>query len=485
MPAVSTSSNAAASVKPRCYALYAITDPAYSSEAVDAAIAGGVTVLQVRNKPASDEAVAREALELRQRHPGLPIFINDRLEVAARHGFHLHVGQHDISYLNARRQLPAHLAIGLTIETYEQLEACIAACQSHQVALPDVVGIGPLHSTATKPDAPEPLGLEVTASIAALAREHDIASVVIGGVTLDDAPALAAIRTDGMCAISALLGARDPEAMARAMLRAFRTRPRVLSIAGTDPTGGAGSQADVKAISAAGGYALAVTTAIVSQNTLGVTDVFTPPKQVLEHQLCAVEDVSIDAVKIGMLGDTQTIATVKAWLERTHPPIVVIDPVMVSTSGHRLLDRKAERDLHGLLPLATVITPNIPELAVCANADLATTIDEAIDQAAHLQRSHEVAVLVKGGHLAGTPENALVTGDGVVRIPNTRVHTGHTHGTGCSMSSALATRMVDDDMLTAARWTTQWLHTALEGADFLRIGHGNGPVDHFASVYRP
>ncbi|AZA10390.1 bifunctional hydroxymethylpyrimidine kinase/phosphomethylpyrimidine kinase [Corynebacterium gerontici] len=265
------------------------------------------------------------------------------------------------------------------------------------------------------------------------------------------------------------------------------SRPRVLSIAGTDPTGGAGAQADIKAISAAGGYALSAITAIVSQNTQGVREVFTPPTSVLASQLNSIsEDVAIDAIKIGMLGQSATVKCVCDWLTRQLPNNVVIDPVMVATSGHRLLDNEAEHALRELLPLATLITPNIPELAVLAGGEPATSLEAAIEQAQELQQHCDTAVLVKGGHLGCKPLNALVSAQSVAIIDNERVHTLNTHGTGCSLSSAIATRLgAGDDLLRACTWATRWLHGALVHADALHVGKGNGPVDHFYYLEPP
>ena len=143
--------------------------------------------------------------------------------------------------------------------------------------------------------------------------------------------------------------------------------PRVLSIAGTDPTGGAGIQADLKSIAANGGYGMAVVTALVAQNTMGVRSVHLPPASFLIEQLDAVsDDVEIDAVKIGMLANAEIIDTVRGWLGRVRPPLVVLDPVMVATSGDRLLDVEAEVAMRSLLSQVDLVTPNIPELAVLA-----------------------------------------------------------------------------------------------------------------------
>lgn len=263
--------------------------------------------------------------------------------------------------------------------------------------------------------------------------------------------------------------------------------PRVLSIAGTDPTGGAGIQADLKSIAANGGYGMAVVTALVAQNTHGVRSVHTPPTDFLTEQLDAVsDDVRIDAVKIGMLGSAQVSETVRTWLQRVDPPIVVLDPVMVATSGDRLLDADAEAALADLLPHADLITPNLPELAVLAGTDEASSWDEAVRQATTVSERYGVLVLAKGGHASGdTVHDALVSADGVLAgFDAPRVHTSNTHGTGCSMSSAVATlRSQTGDWSAAVEQAKTWLTESIRHADELHVGTGNGPVNHFATLW--
>lgn len=264
--------------------------------------------------------------------------------------------------------------------------------------------------------------------------------------------------------------------------------PRVLSIAGTDPTGGAGIQADLKSIAAAGGYGMCVVTALVAQNTQGVREIHTPPQSFLRAQLDSVfDDVTVDAVKIGMLGDADTTRTVSEFLAQHSVPVVVVDPVMVATSGDRLLTEDAEDTLRTLVrEHATVVTPNIPELAVLCDDTPATTFDEAVSQGRRYAADANVSVLVKGGHLTGDhASNALITPDGDTHIADVpRVRTKNTHGTGCSLSAALATRLVLDDAPAAVEWASAWLHEAIAHADDLEVGQGHGPVHHFHQLYR-
>ena len=272
---------------------------------------------------------------------------------------------------------------------------------------------------------------------------------------------------------------------------ALRATPRVLSIAGTDPTGGAGIHADLKSIAANGGYGMAVITALVAQNTCGVRSVHTPPAVFLREQLDAVsDDVTIDAVKIGMLADVEVIREVRSWLEACRPPLVVLDPVMVATSGDRLLAPSAEQALRDLVPLVDLVTPNLPELAVLLAEPQAQNWAEAIEQGKRLSSSSGVTVLVKGGHLteAHCPD-ALVNTQGllptsVVEFHSPRIVTSNTHGTGCSLSSAIATVQArTGDWVESLAQVKDWLQDALAHADDLEVGIGNGPIHHFHRLF--
>lgn len=261
----------------------------------------------------------------------------------------------------------------------------------------------------------------------------------------------------------------------------------VLSIAGSDPSGGAGIQADIKTISTLGGYAMAAITCLTAQNTQGVRSVHVPPAAFLSEQLEALsDDIRLDAVKIGMLGTEEVVQVVADWLSErraaSDPPYIVLDPVMVSRSGHRLLAADAVEAIRDrLCPLVDVVTPNLPELADLLGASEVTDWDGALDQARELARRTGTLVLVKGGHLDGAScPDALVHPDGKVhQLPGERVNTRHTHGTGCTLSSAIATlRPAREDWLTTVQDAKTWLTGAIVAADGLAIGQGNGPVDH-------
>ena len=261
--------------------------------------------------------------------------------------------------------------------------------------------------------------------------------------------------------------------------------PNILSIAGSDPSGGAGVQADIKAISANGGYAMAAITGLTAQNTRGVRAVQIISSDMVEAQIAALrDDIRIDAIKIGMLGDATTIAAVANSLEGLDAPIV-LDPVMVAKGGDRLLAADAVAALRDLLlPRATVLTPNLPEAADLLGVAEARNLDEMRAQGEALLGLGSGTVLMKGGHLAGrTATDLLVSPGGVVELSAPRTPTRNTHGTGCTLSSALAAWMgAGHPASEAARRAKAHVAAAIAAADTLTVGSGHGPVDHFHAL---
>jgi hydroxymethylpyrimidine/phosphomethylpyrimidine kinase len=262
---------------------------------------------------------------------------------------------------------------------------------------------------------------------------------------------------------------------------------RVLSIAGSDPSGGAGIQADLKAFSAMGAYGMAALTALTAQNTRGVFGVHEVPPAFVAAQLEAIfADVQVDAVKIGMLSHPAVIEVVAAALERHQPRHVVLDPVMVAKSGDRLLREEAIDALRSrLLPLATLVTPNLPELGALLGAAPPQTEAEMRAGGAALLALGARAALIKGGHLPGAAcVDLLVWPGGVARFAGPRIETAHTHGTGCSLSSAVAARLGRGEGLEAAVGASvAWLRGAIAAAGALGVGGGHGPVHHFHALW--
>ncbi len=263
--------------------------------------------------------------------------------------------------------------------------------------------------------------------------------------------------------------------------------PNVLSIAGSDPSGGAGIQADIKAISANGAFAMAALTALTAQNTQGVTGIHLVPPDFVQHQIAAIfADIRVDAVKIGMIGNADIAAAVADALDgHTNIPIV-LDPVMIAKGGAALLQPDAVNTLRDrLLPMATVLTPNLPEAAHLLKTDIAITRDEMVAQGAALCSLGATAVLMKGGHLEGPDSpDCLITSDTVTWFDAPRTATANTHGTGCTLSAALAAQLAKGQGMAAATGTAKsYVAHAIANADALSVGTGHGPTHHFASLY--
>ncbi len=258
--------------------------------------------------------------------------------------------------------------------------------------------------------------------------------------------------------------------------------PNILSIAGSEPSGGAGIQADLKAISANGGYGMAALTGLTAQNTCGVSGIHMVPPAFIAAQIQAVfEDIRVDAVKIGMLGDAAVIAAVAQALDGCACPIV-LDPVMVAKSGDRLLAAQAVAALRDqLIPRATVITPNLPEAADLLNCPEAQDRAQMEEQAAALLELGSGLVLLKGGHLGGYDSpDLLMSANRRSWLEGPRHATRNSHGTGCSLSSALATALVlSEDAEQAVRSAKAYVSNAISGSDRLCVGRGHGPLDHF------
>ena len=253
---------------------------------------------------------------------------------------------------------------------------------------------------------------------------------------------------------------------------------KVLSIAGSDSIGGAGIQADIKTITMLGCYAMTAITAVTVQNTCGVTGVMDVPPEYIEAQIGAVfTDVVPDAVKIGMVSKRESILAIASRLKQYQPKHIVADPVMVSTSGHALLDPDAVDTLRSaLLPLATVITPNLPETAVLLGREV-QNIAEMKAAAQELAAQFGTAVLVKGGHLTETAADVLYADGQTYVFETERVETQNTHGTGCTLSSAIASGLAKGMTLPESVKAAKDYITGALKAGF-DIGRGNGPLLH-------
>lgn len=520
------------------------------ADVVAAALRGGATFIQLRAKHADAreltamaEAIAAVIAQAGKADT-VAFVIDDRVDAAwqcRELGIKVdgvHIGQDDMMPEQARALLGPDAIIGLSAETLPHIKTANA--------LPDgtidYIGAGPLHYTATKPDAAavEADGTKHALGIAGaqlLCEASRYPVVVGGGVHADDVPALARTAADGWFVVSAIAAADDPERATRELLQAWiavrgdarhgvaasaashlqsdaaappqcgaamfdvkqpHGLPPVLTVAGSDSSGGAGIQADLKTMLANGVFGMSAITSLTAQNTTGVRAVQNADPSILADQIDAVfEDIPPMAVKIGMVSSAALIETIADRLTAHQARNIVLDPVMVATSGAKLIDDDAVAALTTrLFPLATVITPNMPETEALleqalqerssANDDpAARLLSEGIRAEADMETAARTlaehfgcAVLVKGGHGVKDANDVLVEPDGTATwFTSPRIDNPNTHGTGCTLSSAIASHLALGETLPqAVRSAKDYLTGAL--AEQLDLGHGSGPMDH-------
>jgi len=463
------------------HGLYLVTDQAERLvERVRKALSGGVSVLQYRDKVRKYEQ--RLALGHELKHLcaefGVKFIVNDDLDLALTlDADGLHLGQEDGDPADARALLGPRKIIGVSTHS---LEEALAA----QAAGADYVGFGAIYPTDSKDVSAMP-GLE---GLARLKGQLQIPIVAIGGITRDKAGAVIDAGADATAVISAVLSARSPGLAAAELSLLFNRlvphpRGSVLTVAGSDSGGGAGIQADLKTVTLLGSYGASAITALTAQNTKGVTGVFPVPPEFLAEQLDAVlSDIPIDVVKVGMLFSPENTALLADKLASYAMRMVVVDPVMSAKGGKALLEEEALSVLKKrLIPLCYLLTPNIPE----AERLTGLTIDdqggmELAARALHLMGARNV--LVKGGHLSeGMVTDLLFDGNGFTRYSAPRVLTRNTHGTGCTLASAIASYLAQGEPLpNAVQLAKQFVTRAIKFAQ--PLGKGHGPVNHFMAA---
>ena len=252
----------------------------------------------------------------------------------------------------------------------------------------------------------------------------------------------------------------------------------VLTIAGSDCSGGAGIQADIKTMIMNGVYAMSAITALTAQNTTGVYGIQETSPEFLDNQLdCIFTDIFPDAVKIGMLSSAEIMHHVAVKLQQYHAHHIVLDPIMISTSGHRLMDKDAEQTLQKeLFPLAEIITPNIPEAEILCGMEIHTE-EDMVAAAKAIYEDLGCAVLLKGGHNINDTNDLLYTKEEVSWFKGKRINNPNTHGTGCTLSSAIAANLAKGfDLKTSVQRAKDYISRAL--ADMLDLGAGSGPMNH-------
>ena len=464
--------------------LYAVTDRSWLKggetleEAVQAALSGGVTILQLREKHASHGELVAAARRLKPvcEAYGVPLIIDDDVEAVLESGADgVHVGQEDMTVADARRILGPDKIIGAS--AHSEAEAREAVRQGA-----DYLGCGAVFATATKNDT-TPLSRE---ELRRICRCVEVPAVAIGGITEANCMELAASGIAGIAVVSAIFAAEDKRTAARRLRllaeRIAGKRRAVLTIAGSDCSGGAGIQADLKTMLANGVYGMSAITALTAQNTTGVYGILESTPEFLASQLdCIFGDIRPDAVKTGMVSSAGLIRVIGEKLKEYGAEHIVVDPVMVSTSGSKLLQEEAMEALTSvLLPMAEVITPNIPEAEVLSGMEIASAAD--METAAEkIFRAYGCAVLCKGGHSLNDANDLLCDGEGCTWFAGRKIDNPNTHGTGCTLSSAIAANLAKGmELREAVAVAKEYISGALAAG--LDLGKGSGPLDHGFAV---
>ena len=462
-------------ISPEQLRLYAVTDRKWLAEGetletvVETLVRSGVTCVQLREKHASDEEIISEGKKLNEicRKHHVPLIVNDRPDLAKKIGAAgVHVGLSDMGIEKARELLGEDFIIGGSAHNVKE------ALQA-QKAGADYIGCGAVFGSQTKSDVTT-LAKE---ELCAIWEAVEIPVVAIGGITAENIKELTGTGIDGVAVVSGLFAAKDKPEMVRRFLKAFEMK-KVLTIAGSDCSGGAGIQADLKTMAANGVYGMSAVMALTAQNTTGVQGIMEVTPEFAGQQIDSIfTDIRPDAVKIGMLSSGEIIHVVAEKLKEYQAEHIVLDPVMVSTSGHRLIQKDAEQSLKKeLFPLAELITPNIPEAEVLSGRKIKNAQD--MESAAEkIVEEYGCAVLLKGGHRINDANDFLCTGEKKVWICGERVENPNTHGTGCTLSSAIASNLAKGaGMEEAVQKAKEYLTEALK--EQLDLGAGSGPMDH-------
>jgi len=466
--------------------LYVITPDSSAEDILTAtqlALKGGATIVQLRDKLSPFAHQLSTAIKLRELcHTYAACFIvNDSIELALQaNADGVHLGQDDGDVAQARAQLGPDKIIGVSVQSVAQ------ALRAREQRV-DYLGCGSVYPTDTKGDAVH-IGV---AELGRVCAAVDIPVVAIGGICAANLPEVIRHGACSAAVVSAVMNAPRPDVAARELSLMFRQlgsnlaaalpRGSVLTIAGSDSSGGAGIQADLKTITLLGSYASSAITALTAQNTTGVQGIYPVAAEFVVQQAQAVlDDLHVDVIKTGMLFNAEIIRAVANVL-RQAATLNVVDPVMIAKGGAHLLQPEAVIAFREeILPQTYLLTPNIPEAEALTGSRITNTA--AMEKAAHtLQNMGAAHVLVKGGHLEGAPIDILRYGTDTLRLEGERIDSVHTHGTGCTTAAALAALLAQGFALPdAARAAKEFIHTAIKTAP--GFGHGHGPVNHFVAA---
>lgn len=461
--------------------VYAVTNRSYLNgqslpSAVEAALLGGASFIQLREKDGpqvSEEELRADIAEIKKlcRKFQVPFVIDDDVDLAIKcDADGVHVGQKDQDCGEVRKLIGPDKILGVSAQTVEQAKLA-------EEAGADYLGVGAVFPTSSKSDAVE----VPRQTLIDICEAVSIPVVAIGGITADNIGQLKGCGVAGAAVISEIFAAEDITAatkdLGQAVQHMLNDLPTALTIAGSDSSGGAGIQADLKTMITNNVYGMSAITALTAQNTTGVKNVMNVTPEFLRDELDEIfTDIYPDAVKIGMVSEASLIRVIMDRLAYYQAKHVVVDPVMVATSGAKLIDDEAIEVLQEeLLPLAELVTPNIPEAEILSGMK----ITDSQDMEAAAKRIYDQwgsKVLLKGGHAVNDANDLLYDGS-IHWIQGKRIDNPNTHGTGCTLSSAIASHLAKGEtLLSSVVKAKTYLSQALEAQ--LDLGHGSGPMNH-------
>lgn len=460
--------------------LYLVTDRRWLTDKpleiiVEEAIINGVTIVQLREKELDDTSMISLAKKLKvvcQKY-NVPFIINDRIDIAlAVNADGVHLGQNDTSIIEARKLLGPDKIIGISAHN---LDEALLAKQYGATYL----GVGAMFDTNSKLDATS----VSTKTLNDIASATNLPIVAIGGINTDNISKLANASISGIAVISAIL-AQSNIAKATKILKEqinliTNDIKTVLTIAGSDSSGGAGIQADLKTMGALNCYGMSAITALTAQNTTGVYGISDVTPSFLENQIdCVFNDIYPNSVKIGMVGSIPIIKSIVSKLKEHNAKNIVVDPVMVATSGAKLMDDNCiDVLLNELIPLATVITPNIPEATIIANMEIKSK-EDMITAAKKIARNYNGYILIKGGHFDDNADDLIYFDNEATWLSANKICNPNTHGTGCTLSSAIACFLAKGySPVESIALAKEYVYQAINNG--LNLGKGRGPLNHF------
>lgn len=467
-----------------CLWLYGVTDKSWLNgrklhHVVEEAIIGGATMIQYREKEGDDTKLIDEAIKVREvcsKH-GIPLIINNRVGLAKDcQADGVHLGQSDMDIKSAREILGKDVIIGATVKTLDQ------ALKAQEDGA-DYLGSGAVFGSTTKLDTMT-LDHDILREIC---KTVSIPVVGIGGISECNISKLEGLGLDGVALVSSLFNHDHVEKATKSISQSVNkyiqpktksTLKTVLTIAGSDSSGGAGIQADLKTMTIHGVYGMTAITALTAQNTQGVSGISEVEPEFVGAQLDAIfQDIPPQAIKIGMVASPGIIHMIADKLIEYKATSIVLDPVMVSTSGSPLISVEAKKVLEErLFPLASLITPNIPEAEVLCGFSIASEKD-MVSAAKLIAWKNKRPVLIKGGHFGQEAKDLLYDKGREIWLSAPRIPNANTHGTGCTLSSAIASNLAKGySLVNSVRLAKNYIQGAIEAG--LNLGQGSGPLNH-------